>query len=362
VELVQEIGSYAGFAAVLGLAVLSALYFSQARDVRRLREWAGRAPERSAEHDARVRAEAAAEDRARVAPAAQKAAAGAEVQPAAKPATAGAPAAAQAGPGGPAPATAAASAGAASGTAAPSEQSGDKEEAAKEGREKAPAVAAATGAGAARAAAGRTTAPARPGAPAARRPAAAGTGNDRARTVGTLPRQPPRVPSSTAVLRASERKARWYRRMDWRYAMLVVTGILIVGGGAAFGASKLLEEEDSPVATEQPAPEARERQRRAPVDPTQVTVSVLNGTTVPGLAAAVGDKVEAARFQLGNVTNATENQRAESVAMFKPGANREARAVARKLGISQIEPVDPRSAALSGNATVVVVVGADQTE
>ena len=35
--IVKEIGSYAGLAAVFGLAVLSALYFSQARDVRRLR-------------------------------------------------------------------------------------------------------------------------------------------------------------------------------------------------------------------------------------------------------------------------------------------------------------------------------------
>ena len=46
-EIIQEIGSYAGLAAVVGLAVLSALYFSQARDVKRLREWAGRAPERT---------------------------------------------------------------------------------------------------------------------------------------------------------------------------------------------------------------------------------------------------------------------------------------------------------------------------
>src|SRR5215217_4266458 len=45
----QDIGSYAGLAAVVGLAVLSALYFSQARDVKRLRDWAGRAPERAAE-------------------------------------------------------------------------------------------------------------------------------------------------------------------------------------------------------------------------------------------------------------------------------------------------------------------------
>ena len=48
-EIIEQIGSYAGLASIVGLAVLSALYFSQARDVKRLREWAGRAPERAAE-------------------------------------------------------------------------------------------------------------------------------------------------------------------------------------------------------------------------------------------------------------------------------------------------------------------------
>ena len=48
-HVVEQAGSIAGFAAIIGLAVLSALYFSQARDLRRLREWAGRAPERAAE-------------------------------------------------------------------------------------------------------------------------------------------------------------------------------------------------------------------------------------------------------------------------------------------------------------------------
>src|ERR671937_348679 len=54
----QEYGAYAGIAAILGLAVLSLLYFAQAREVKRLREWAGRAPERAAELEARVIAEA----------------------------------------------------------------------------------------------------------------------------------------------------------------------------------------------------------------------------------------------------------------------------------------------------------------
>ena len=48
-DKVKTIGALAGFAAILGLAVLSLLYFAQAREVKRLREWAGRAPERAVE-------------------------------------------------------------------------------------------------------------------------------------------------------------------------------------------------------------------------------------------------------------------------------------------------------------------------
>jgi hypothetical protein len=49
VELIKEIGAFAGLAAFLGLAVLAMLAFSQGRDLRRLREWAGSAPERDTE-------------------------------------------------------------------------------------------------------------------------------------------------------------------------------------------------------------------------------------------------------------------------------------------------------------------------
>ncbi len=47
-DLIEQIGAVLGLAAFLGLAVLALLYFQQARDVRRLREWAGKAPERAA--------------------------------------------------------------------------------------------------------------------------------------------------------------------------------------------------------------------------------------------------------------------------------------------------------------------------
>lgn len=53
-DILVNIGAIAGFAAVVGLAVLAMLYFSQARDVRRLREWAGREPERATEVELRA--------------------------------------------------------------------------------------------------------------------------------------------------------------------------------------------------------------------------------------------------------------------------------------------------------------------
>lgn len=58
-ELIKEIGAFAGLAAFLGLALLAMLAFSQGRDIRRLREWAGSAPERDGERKEATSASAA---------------------------------------------------------------------------------------------------------------------------------------------------------------------------------------------------------------------------------------------------------------------------------------------------------------
>lgn len=58
-DVIEQIGAFAGLAAFLGLAVLSLLYFTQARDLRRLRDWAGSAPERDAERKEATSAAAA---------------------------------------------------------------------------------------------------------------------------------------------------------------------------------------------------------------------------------------------------------------------------------------------------------------
>src|SRR4029450_8614986 len=59
-DQVEKYGAYVGIAAFFGLAVLSLLYFAQAREVKRLREWAGRAPERAREIEERAIAQAEA--------------------------------------------------------------------------------------------------------------------------------------------------------------------------------------------------------------------------------------------------------------------------------------------------------------
>src|SRR5215211_5024186 len=68
-DLIEKIGPLVGLAAFIGLAVLAFLIFQQSRDIRRLRDWAGRAPERAKEADdastaaAEARGEAAGEER-----------------------------------------------------------------------------------------------------------------------------------------------------------------------------------------------------------------------------------------------------------------------------------------------------------
>lgn len=46
---IEKIGSFAGLASFLGLAIYALLLFAHGRDIRRLRDWAGSAPEREAE-------------------------------------------------------------------------------------------------------------------------------------------------------------------------------------------------------------------------------------------------------------------------------------------------------------------------
>jgi hypothetical protein len=160
-----------------------------------------------------------------------------------------------------------------------------------------------------------------------------------------------------------------------RYLALIVVAAIVLGLGgtvgvlALTGSDKKAAKPASPPAggsvalpKQPPAASSKSRAKSFPaIDPSTVTVAVLNGTQVTGLASRIGQKVSSAGFRLGNVATASQNQRAESAVLYQPGSSRQARAVARRLGISQIEPIDAQSSGLAGAATVVVVVGADKS-
>jgi hypothetical protein len=177
------------------------------------------------------------------------------------------------------------------------------------------------------------------------------------------------MPQQTTII--PPRREPWYRRLfaSPRYVVLAVAGLLIVGGAGAFGIDQLSKESDSGTPARSSAAPASDgdsdnappKKKRARVVPANVTVAVLNGTTVPLLAQGVGEKVESHGFQLGTVANTAdqEQQRAESVVLYAPGHRNEARAVGKRLGITQRQPIDPASQELAGDATVVVIAGGD---
>ena len=314
-EIVEQIGSYAGFVAMVGLAVLAALYFSQARDVKRLREWAGRAPEREPAEKAAIQARAQAS--------AQAAQQRLQSQP----------------------------------------QSPVQPQQATQGGKPAPASAAATA----------TSAPPAGAKPGAAKPAVGNGGPGgpaKAPPVGGTPRVP--AAQQTAILPPSA-KARppWHHRLglpEPRYLALIVAGVLIVGGGAAFGITQLGGEDapSTPAAGQQAGGGGGGgggdgQQSDTPPAPAEITVSVLNGTTVTGLASQFQDALAEAGYDVGNAANFSDQAKAESVVLYAEGARRAARVVANDLEIGQIERVDPESQTLGGNASVIVVLGADKT-
>jgi len=183
------------------------------------------------------------------------------------------------------------------------------------------------------------------------------------------------MPQQTAII-PPQRRAPWYRRLldNPRYLVLAIAGVLILGGAAVFGLTNASDDGGGTPASDRPSGAASgdadeggdsgAGNDKPAVVPSNVTVAVLNGTTVPGLAKQVGDEVESHGFRLGTVANTAdqEQQRAESVVLFAPGHVREARAVNKRLGIGQRERIDPASQELAGDATVVVIAGADLSQ
>jgi hypothetical protein len=99
------------------------------------------------------------------------------------------------------------------------------------------------------------------------------------------------------------------------------------------------------------------------VTPSAVTVAVLNGTSVPGLARTVANNLQHDGYAIGTVTNAPIPQHATTTVAFAAGGRTAAQAVARVIGVdpSTIVAEDLSTRGVAGSqALVVVTVGADR--
>lgn len=246
-ELIKEIGAFAGLVAFLGLALLALLSFSQARDVRRLREWAGSAPERDAERKETTSAAAAqrAEEMRKL------------------------------------------------------EEAREAERQAADLREE----------------------------------------RRRRREAG--------LPETSRTERLRERFAGLGARLaEPRWLAALFVAVLVVGGAAYAGVNGLGGGEGG----------RGHGGAAAALKPSDIEVTVLNGTATPGLAARYGDMVERRGFKLGAVTNSASSF-TDSVVMYDRGHAAEARRVGRVLGVSKLRPMTPEVSSVSAGAPVSVIVG-----
>jgi hypothetical protein len=423
---VTKIGAYAGFAAFFGFAVLSILCFAQAREIKRLRDWAGRAPERAAELEARVMADAARRSRP---VAATPAGAVRPALPAAVPvpvaagaaAAGAAPAVAEAGTavavaegGGDGDETPAATDGAAppaegeapavDGEVKPNEAVAEETPAEGEAKpaEETPAADASDEAAPAEGdAKPAEAAPAAVAEPVEPEPAATPNGAAAAGEVPPLPRAtPPPRPGGVAPpararpavpaapLRAAGPPTRRpvtpsrrpapapepAGRGAGRTAALGAGGllglvVLVFAVTQIFGGSDEKPKPNVPVTetTAEPTSTPKPSSSSASSVPARAdtVVGVLNGTTVTGLAKTTLDKIAQAGFKPGVVADFTDQARSASLVFYGDGAKRRAIEVAKLLSIptSEVQPMDQKAQELAGaDAKVVVVTGADQTQ
>ena len=132
---------------------------------------------------------------------------------------------------------------------------------------------------------------------------------------------------------------------------LVVVGVALVAKPMAHHA--ITEAAKAPAATK-PKPEPM-----LPLLPRRlVSVTILNGNGVSGAAASEASRVRARGYIVGRVGNAPRGSYGHSVVMYRAGRVREARRLARDLGVAIVSPLDGlRKGDLHGAKLALVVGG-----
>src|SRR4051794_1167653 len=347
-DQVEKYGAYVGIAAFFGLAILSLLYFAQAREVKRLREWAGRAPERAAELEQAVLEHAEEVRRAPATPV-----------PASQPVAAAAPAngVVKLKP----EEVAALAFARAAGVHAPHEPKAQIGAGAAAVAE--PETEVAQPAQTLNGGNGHTRAVPAPATPAARRADVPPPPPLPPRRAGAAPRRPSAPPPE--------------REGNGMLAVILtaVIGIIVIGGALFLvlrgGGDKPQAANNQPIVqpTSTPAPDATQAPKPAAVPTKQnALIAVYNGTVSEGLAAQQTQLLQEDGYPKGNLgTDNTppDQQRQTSVVMYRQGSKAVATQVGQSLGITDVQQFDDATQRLIANApkkwNVVVVVGNDKT-
>ncbi len=174
---------------------------------------------------------------------------------------------------------------------------------------------------------------------------------------------PPPTPTAErpALERITMERAALLPHPRWRRAVsrvsqprvlgLIALAAVILGIAAIFGSERILSNGEGT----SHSPKAQK------VVPANVTVAVLNGTSVPGLAAKVGDDVQANDFKLGTESN-SRHPFDQTVVMYEPHQRAAAQKVAHDLGVNPVQPIDRQTQQAANGANVVVIAGADRAK
>jgi hypothetical protein len=161
-----------------------------------------------------------------------------------------------------------------------------------------------------------------------------------------------RVTTERAALQPHPRWRGLVGRMS-QPRVLGLVGLLavVLGLAAIFASERLLREGEG----------SGHGRKPGAVVPADVTVAVLNGTPVPGLAGKVGDDVQVNGFKLGTVSN-SRTRFDQTVVMYEPHQRRAAMQVAHDLGVKPVQPIDRQTQQAAGSPDVVVIAGADRAK
>ena len=399
-NFISSVGADAGFAAIIGLAILVLLYFAHARDTANLQREAEELSHRLLQAETRIAQLSRQPQPAAAAPApapathAARPVTGAPIRAARTAAAATALTGAPAGVGAPALAAATHVIPTSSRSVAPGEPAvpaeaepepavgqDDELEFADQSEELVPAQAAramaasapvrertagsmapspATAAGAANG--GGEGAVAAPPSP---RPRPASPPRERAQVrAGTAPgsRRPPVPPRGPAPREEGRSGRRFALLLGALIAIAAIAALVIITqNGSTSGKSR------SAASSTTNAPTTKHNHAAPAFNPASVTVAVLNGTATNQLAHTVSAKLTTDGYKQGNVATAANQTQTATVVAYLPGARNDALhvATALKLGPASVQPIDSSTQSVACpppsacTANVVVTVGQD---